>query len=208
MSNISIIIADDHPVILHGVNELIEQSFNNACCVKVRSAASVIEQLEQQMPDLLITDYHMPDDNRFADGMQFISYLTRNYPKLNIIVFSIITNHMISSTLYDLGVKAVIYKQNPLKELLKAVHNVLNNQWYYPPGFHKKNHSDILSGLSPREFEVIRLFTQGLTISKISEHLNRSIKTVSAQKKAAIKKLKLNNDQELISFCTNNGLFQ
>jgi len=207
MTDLNIIIADDHPVILHGISDLLQQNLSLNSCLQVQSSTALIDALKQNLPDLLITDYHMPNDNNFSDGIKFIGYLRRNFPKLKIIVLTMLTNRMIAGNLYDLGVKALVYKNEPLKEVLKAVQTVLNDKTYYPSGFYQEKDDDLLQTLTPREFEVIRLFMAGFSVSKIAEHLHRSIKTISAQKKAAIKKLKLNNDQELIAFCNSKGLF-
>jgi len=203
---LSFVIADDHPIILHGIGEMLEQSIHSVNYVSAHTTSEVIDQLNLKLPDVLITDYHMPQDNVFGDGMKFISYVTRHFPELKIIVFTMLNNSLVSNSLYDLGVKAVLYKDRPLKELIKAIHTVLNNQCYFVSNAHKNINADLLGNLSPREFEVVRLFVQGFKMSKIAEVLRRSVKTVSSQKNTALKKLKLKNDQELITFCNNHHL--
>jgi len=205
MVPLSFLIADDHPVILYGISELLEQNIHSLSIVTAHSPSATIEQLNIKAPDILITDYHMPQDDNFSDGMQFISYITRNFPQLKIIVLTMLSNTLITTELYNLGVNAVVSKNNSLKELLKAINTILKDKNYYPNSANKHPDS-LISNLSPREFEVIRLFAQGFNISKIAKHLNRSIKTISAQKNTALKKLKLSNTQELITFCNTNNL--
>jgi two-component system capsular synthesis response regulator RcsB len=62
--------------------------------------------------------------------------------------------------------------------------------------------------LSPREFEVLRLFANGHSVGDIARLLNRSTKTVSTQKVSAMRKLGTRTDQELISFCLASDLFR
>lgn len=67
--------------------------------------------------------------------------------------------------------------------------------------------SGILTTLSPRELEVLRLFVQGKPIVEIAKLLNRSDKTISLQKNAAMRKLGVDNNQALISYCVTHHLF-
>jgi two-component system capsular synthesis response regulator RcsB len=60
--------------------------------------------------------------------------------------------------------------------------------------------------LSKRELEVVRLFVSGMTIKEISEHLSRSIKTISTQKNTAMRKLGIERDSELFQYAQSNGL--
>jgi two-component system capsular synthesis response regulator RcsB len=62
------------------------------------------------------------------------------------------------------------------------------------------------SKLSRRELEVVRLFVSGMTIKEIAERLNRSIKTISTQKNAAMRKLGIDRDSELFQYAQSNGL--
>ncbi|MNN84092.1 Transcriptional regulatory protein RcsB [compost metagenome] len=62
------------------------------------------------------------------------------------------------------------------------------------------------SGISPRELEVVRLFVNGMSMTEVALHLNRSIKTVSTQKSSAIRKLGLTCDAELFVYAQKHGL--
>lgn len=55
------------------------------------------------------------------------------------------------------------------------------------------------AGLSPREMEVLRLFGRGMTVTEIAQYTNRSLKTISTQKKNAMIKLGARNDVELLN---------
>ncbi|MGE8356284.1 MAG: response regulator transcription factor [Microvirgula sp.] len=60
--------------------------------------------------------------------------------------------------------------------------------------------------LTPRELEVIRLFVTGDSVSDIARQLNRSVKTVSTQKRQGSRKLGVSNDRELYEYARLNGL--
>ena len=54
---------------------------------------------------------------------------------------------------------------------------------------------------------MIRLFVRGEGVAQIAANLNRSVKTVSTQKRSAMNKLNVQTDQDLITFCVQHGMF-
>ena len=99
--------------------------------------------------------------------------------------------------------------------MLSALLAVRANTRYYSPSFQREVRRDEreiflrarIDSLSPREYEVLRYFVTGESISQIAEKLNRSAKTVSIQKNSAMRKLNAANNQELIRFCVENNIF-
>lgn len=215
IKKLRVIIADDHPLILMGIRELLSRDINLMVKSVATSPSELIEQLQSNPPDTVITDYTMPGDEQYGDGIRFISYLRRHFPQVKLIVLTMVSNPMIISSLYDAGVHGVVLKQDELSEVLVALHLLRQGVKYYPANFKhdipkamlSSSVQERLSSLSPREFEVLRLFAMGDSISGIAEQLNRSIKTISAQKAAAMRKLNVHNNQDLIAFCTQNNLF-
>jgi len=221
---LNVVIADDHPLILMGVADLLARDVGISVQATASSPSEVVAALQKELPDVLVTDYSMPDDPRYGDGMAFIGYLLRRFPGLKVLVLTMLSNPMMVASLYDLGVAGVVQKQHDHKELIRALRTIALGNRYHPPNRapnHTPGHAQAnaashanpaslderIASLSPREFEVLRLFAQGHAVSEVAAKLNRSVKTVSSQKTAAIRKLGVNNNQELIAFCTQNRLF-
>jgi len=225
---LKVVIADDHPLILMGVADLLAREIGIEVQATASSPSELVATLTKDLPDVLVTDYSMPDDERYGDGMAFIGYLRRRFPGLKILVLTMLTNPMIVASLYDQGVAGVAQKQHDHKEIIRALRTIGLGNRYYPHGYTPATRAsarantraavgqpgaaplsleDRVASLSPREFEVLRLFAQGHAVGEVAEKLNRSIKTVSSQKTAAIRKLGVANNQELIAFCTQNRLF-
>jgi len=221
---LKVILADDHPLILMGVADLLNREIGIEVSATASSPSELVDLLTREQPDVLVTDYSMPDDPRYGDGIAFIGYLRRRFPGLKILVLTMLTNPMIVASLYDLGVAGVAQKQHDHKEIIRALRTIALGNRYTPHGYTAPTRAgaraaagqsgaapisleDRVASLSPREFEVLRLFAQGHAVGEVAEKLNRSIKTVSSQKTAAIRKLGVANNQELIAFCTQNRLF-
>ena len=212
MRKLRIILADDHPVTLAGVKDMLEKDINLEVVSTASSSSDLVEQLKHLPVDIIITDYSMPGDEYYGDGMRFIEYLTRTFKKHKLLVFTMLNNPMIISSLYANGVFGVIMKHDKLTELSAAIHALRLGNKYYPPNFSEnKQHTSStptpVSTLSKREYEVIRLFVRGYAVTQIAEALKRSVKTVSTQKRSAMTKLNINTDQELITFCVEHSLF-
>jgi len=214
-SLLKVVVADDHPLMLMGVAELLARDIGIEVSATATSPSELVAVLQQELPDVLVTDYSMPEDPQYGDGIAFIGYLLRRFPGLKVLVLTMLSNPMIVASLYDLGVAGVVQKQHDHRELIRALRSVALGNRYHPPGPPRDKSAATtpvslqarVASLSPREFEVLRLFAQGLAVGEVAEKLNRSIKTVSSQKTAAIKKLGVANNQELIAFCTQNRLF-
>lgn len=212
MEKIKVVLVDDHPVVLSGLKDTIERSILNIDIVGVfLDDVGLINYLKQNPVDIIITDFMMPKNQQAGDGIKYIQFLRRNYPNINIVVLTIMSNSMMIQSLYDSGVLCVSNKDSSPEELIQTIllasrgksnYSMLSNDFKNTMSLPEK-----VQALSPRENEVLRLFTQGKTVNEISKILNRSDKTISLQKNSAMRKLDVKNNQELIEFCVLNQLF-
>ena len=214
MLEIPVVIADDHPIVLLGVRELILRDSRFKLVAEATSSSQLITALTEQVPELLITDFCMPGDTTYGDGLKLIEYIARRFPKTTIVVLTMVSNHLILSRLDELGVAYVIQKNHLDKEIQTAL-NTLAMRRHQKQSVNRqaarRNSLDVderFASLSLREIEVLRLFVAGNSVSEIARLLNRSVKTVSTQKISSMRKLEISNDQELIAYCINTGQFQ
>lgn len=216
MKKLTLALVDDHPIVLTGLKETLSQSMDINVLGAFTQGYELIEFLKKNTVDVVVTDYMMPNNTQFSDGQTYILFLRRNYPNIALVVLTMITNPMIIQMLYDCGVNAVVSKEAPLQELMKAIILAGQGRKYRQPTFdlaatlksrNAETLEDKIKTLSPRELEVLRLFIQGKTIVEIARLLNRSDKTISLQKNVAMRKLGVDNNQALISYCVTHNLF-
>lgn len=116
--------------------------------------------------------------------------------------------------MYTAGASAILHKGSGLDRLLLVLRTVLAKGTCIPPLLSTATNRSAeekseVCALSPRELEVIRLFAGGGgrgAVAEISRCLQRSPKTISAQKVKAIRKLQVRNDQALIEYCVQASL--
>lgn len=198
-------IADDHPVVLRGL----ERSLRMDTAVHIVGATQTIGDtlalLKQHPCDVLICDYGFDGDPQ-PDGLALLKRLRRLHPQLAIILLS--AHHDIATVkcAMNLGVLGFMRKSADTGHLPLAVRTVLAGRRYTDPATAEALLGDALGKpqaalpsvvLSAREMETMRFLQKGLRVSEIASITHRSVKTVSAQKNALMRKLGARSDMEL-----------
>ncbi|MGB8920340.1 MAG: response regulator [Pseudomonas sp.] len=214
METLNVVIADDHPIVLVGVRELVERDRRFHVVGEAVCSNELINLLETRQVDLVITDFNMPGDSPYGDGLKLVEYLTRRFPGVRVLVLTMISNPLILTRLQELGVLAIIQKNrlhNEIETALKAIARGNPVRSYEPPPTSVIDDGADLderfTRLSPKEHEILRLFVSGMGVSEIARGLNRSAKTISTQKISAMRKLEVSSDQDLLTYCIERNLF-
>ncbi|EFA8390483.1 transcriptional regulator RcsB [Escherichia coli O157] len=179
MNNMNVIIADDHPIVLFGIRKSLEQ----------------IEWVNVV--------------GEFEDSTALINNLPkRHFPSLSIIVLTMNNNPAILSAVLDLDIEGIVLKQGAPTDLPKALAALQKGKKFTPESVSRLLEKISAGGygdkrLSPKESEVLRLFAEGFLVTEIAKKLNRSIKTISSQKKSAMMKLGVENDIALLNYLSS-----
>lgn len=215
MREIKVVIADDHPVVLVGLREIILRDVRFDLVGEAVNSSQLVKLLASSQPDLVITDFNMPGDDTYGDGLQLIEYIIEHFSAVKILVLTMISNQLIISRLLEKGVAGVIAKNHIHEEIDKALDALANDRAYVAPSVqamsvlkYPKVIDERFSNLSPREVEVLRLFVTGSSVSEIARLLNRSVKTVSTQKVSAMHKLEVLTDHALLTYCIKADPFE
>lgn len=216
-----VVIADDHEVVRIGLRTILEHSGEGYEVVgQAASGGELLRVLAHVPCDLAIVDFLMPEENDGAlalDGVTLLHTLRRRYPKLPIVVLTMIRNSAIFRTMYQEGADAVVEKAHVVHELLLALRTVRAGRTYVSKQLDEQLVIEHASRAQPsggkaspaisrREAEVIRLFVQGRSITDIAALTHRSVKTVSRQKRSAMAKLGLSSDGQLFDYARTHGL--
>lgn len=195
---IRIILADGQPLAIAGARHFLASVNTIDVVGTARNSGEVVEQLDRAACDILISEYSMPNGN-YGDGLAYFSFLTRSYPDLKIIVYTTVDDSSLLAELARLGIRSVVSKASDMEQLVLAIDAVFTGNTRFQA---LADSTEVDSGLSAKEAEVIRLFASGLTIAEISHRLCRSKKTISSHKSNAKQKLGIGSDAGLFSpFC-------
>ena len=204
---INLILADDHPALLAGVQYELSSVQTLRIVGTARNSSEVMDLLTSHPCDILVTDYVMPGGG-FGDGMGMLSFLRRRFPALKIIVFTTVDNSAIATQMMKMGIKSVLSKVEDIGHLISAVHAVHAGATYLSPSLREPGdqEGDSKPQLSRREMEVVRMYVGGGSVTEIARQLNRTKQTVSSQKASAMRKLGINRDVDLFRYAYENGV--
>lgn len=210
---IKVILADDHPAVLAAMEELLADLPNIAITGRAENSSQVVQLLTKVHCDVLVVDFSMPGGH-FADGVAMLRFIQRRFPDTRIVVVTAFDTGIVIQSVLEAGVNVIVSKSDECEVFATAVHAAIAYDEYLSPRMraaldaHRAATPTIAEPipLTRRELEVIRLFTQGLTVMAISRHLKRSRKTISTQKLIAMNKLGLATDADLFNFAAVAGL--
>ncbi|PKP26996.1 MAG: DNA-binding response regulator [Bacteroidetes bacterium HGW-Bacteroidetes-2] len=191
MKNSSILIADDHPLLLKGLNDfLVEKRYN--IIGKAVNGKDAFEFILSEKPDIAILDIQMP----LLSGIEIASLCLKNKIKTKIIL---ITFHKEASVYFqaqELQVYGYLLKEFAIEEIESCIDSVLNNIPYFSKKIREHLHlntpkNENLKLLTPSERKILTHIVQDNTNKEIAELLFISSRTVEKHRSNIINKLKL-----------------
>lgn len=205
---IRVALADDHPVIRLGVQSALDEAPALHCIGAVADSTQLVELLQREPCDVLVTDYAMPG-GAHGDGLELLDYLQAHFPLLRIVVMTGLDQPSLLHMLDARGVPGIISKGDDLPHVQSAVMAVFANRRYLSPSVAemlKRRERRRITELTPREQQVVELFISGMSVAEIALKLDRKKQTVSTQKINAMRKLGIETDAELHTFAADLGL--
>ncbi|OLF51908.1 response regulator [Pseudomonas chlororaphis] len=203
-----IILADDHLLTLIGIRTTLGADPSLQVVGEAQDVEGLFQLLAEQPCDLVITDLMMPHSQQ-ADGIRLVEQLRRRYPRVAVIVVTMLNNPALLASILKLGVQGLISKRGVQGDLQLAIRASRTKPFVSPSIHHLLNPEQPMvqaEQLSPREVEVLRLYGAGLSVNEIALNLNRSKQTISSQKSSAMRKLGLDNNASLYLYIQEVGL--
>ena len=190
-----------------GLAYLINHQPDMIACCEAQDAAEALKGVVQSKPDLVLTDFTLPDKN----GLELIKDIRAVAPQLPILVISMHEESLYAERVLRAGARGYITKEEGGERLMRAIRHVLSGTIYVSDKMSARI-LEIFSGgtsvqerspveeLSDREFEIFELMGDGMSTQQIAERLHLSMKTVDAHRAKIKEKLKLKTTNELISY--------
>ncbi|MFK0572264.1 response regulator [Endozoicomonas sp.] len=188
----TIIIADDHPLFRTALKSSVGQALQEPLICEAGSIAELQSLLDKNnSPDLILLDLHMPG----AHGLSGLIFLRGQYPDVPVVIVSASDDQQVIHKTIQHGANGFIPKSTPLELLKGAVLKVLDGEnWWpaniQPTGSHEA--SDIeskLATLTPQQFRVLGMISEGLLNKQIAYDLSVSEATIKAHVTAIFRKL-------------------
>ncbi|WP_321946858.1 response regulator transcription factor [Paraburkholderia sp. J10-1] len=212
---VRVIIADDHPLVVYALESMLVNYPNVQIVARARSVPELFDVAEQHAFDLVLMDLYMALPGEL-DGPEAIRAFRAGFPQKAVVVLTMESEASVLRKAIDLEVNAVLSKRDRIDLIPVAIMSAMAREHYVGPvvrdllteAARAERREEVSRLLTRREFEVITHYAKGLGVTEIAGLLGRSVKTISAQKCAAMKKLALGNDIELYRFAVECGVSQ
>jgi DNA-binding NarL/FixJ family response regulator len=206
-------LADDHPIVLAGLGNLIEAEPDLELVGQGTSGQSALKMIRDKLPDVAIVDISMPEIN----GIALARRLAEECPGVRVIILTLYEERSFLRQALAAGVRGYVLKRSAAENLVHAIRVVKLGELYVDPlladGLQerittqsgKAPQNERTLGLTDREASVLRYLARGLTTKEIAARLELSAKTVETYKSRAAEKLDLKTRAQIVRFASAQG---
>jgi DNA-binding NarL/FixJ family response regulator len=208
---IKILVADDHPVVRDGLRALFAEYPDIALIGEAATGREAIKAAVIDQPDVIIMDLAMPD----TDGFSATAEINRVAPEVAVLILTMSDDDVTVTKAMRAGARGYLLKGATKEEILRAVTAVADGQAIFGPSVAQRvlarlgapaTGDDPFPQLTPREHDVLRLLSQGLSNSAIADRFGLSLKTINNNTSAIFTKLNVATRTEAAILARDRGL--
>jgi len=181
---IRVLVADDHPVVQHGLITMLELEDDIAVIGRAADGEEAVEQARTQRPDVILLDVQMP----LMDGIEALRRIRANDPQAKVIVLTTYRNEDYLFPSLQAGARGYLLKDSTREQLAGAIRAVFAGESLLDPELVTAAKQE-LPALTAREREVLRLMADGKNNSQIATQLFVSENTVKTHVSNILDKL-------------------
>ena len=206
--DMQVLVIDDHPVIISGCRAMLSP-YGDIEVHDALDAEDAYEHYVATRPDVVVIDINLPGVSGFSLTRRILQY----DPQARIIVFSMNDDPIFAARAIENGAKGYIGKCEDPARFVGAIRAVAAGQTFLLPEMAQKlafldpgRRGDFLSGLNPRELEILRLLRSGKSMGEIAGVINVSYKTVANSCAILKRKLGARTPLDLVRIAVENKL--
>jgi DNA-binding NarL/FixJ family response regulator len=216
VSEIKIVLVDDHDIVRDGLKVLLMNLPDIKVIGEVSTGRELFNLLQNIKPDVIIMDITLPK----MSGIVATEKVRLEYPDIKVIMLTASVNDKSVSDSFKAGALGFLPKNSNQIELLMAIREVNNGNRFLAKSISEDvlekylnkykpytiNQSKIENELTERELEIIELFADGYNYKEVADKLNISTSTVETHKKNIFEKLEINSIVGLVKYAIKNGI--
>lgn len=197
--NVTVFLVDDHAVVREGYKHLLQkakiQVIAEAC-----NGEDAYQQFDTIAADVIVMDLSMPG----LGGIETINKIVNKNKYVKILAFSMHDDVVFCKRALLAGACGYVTKSSAPDELIEAVFTVASNKRFISQEIANRvslkqiKSDDVLSSLTPREFEIFQMLAKGLTLDEIANTLHLDYKTIANAQTRLRQKLNVENSSQLI----------
>jgi len=210
---IRIVLADDHPIVLDGLRNLIRAEPDFELVGEAASGLSALKIVREQRPDVAVLDISMPELN----GIVLSRRLNGEMPALRLLILTLHEDRAYLNQALEAGVRGYVLKRSAVENLVQAIRAVMVGGLYIDPAivgrvFESKQinkrlaaRKGVAPALTDREADVLKMAALGFTNKEIASRLDVGVKSIETYKARGLEKLGLKTRAELVRYASGQG---
>jgi len=214
MSEIRILVVDDHGVLRDAVSERLQRELDFTVVGTATDGESALALAAETRPDVILLDIHMPGMFTFEAARQLKTLL----PEARIIFLSAFMSDVYIDQALDVKAHGYLTKREPIDKVIAAIREVASGGAYFSDEVRSRIVVDLngarlsdagasrLSQLSRREMEMLSYISQGLGKKEIAAITSLSVKTIDHHVTRLMNKLDIHDRVALTRYAIREGL--
>jgi two-component system, NarL family, response regulator NreC len=214
MSDIRIVLADDHTLVRHGLRLMIEREPGLKVVAEASNGKEALQAVESSLPHVIVLDLAMP----MLNGIEAARQIHLKHPTTSIVVLSMHSDESYVLRALKAGVRAYLLKDSADADLINAIKAVTEGKAFFGPAISRvlvedyvrqlqqKGVEDSYELLTSREREVLQLLGEGKSNKEVAHLLNLSPYTVETHRSNLMEKLNLHSVPDLILYAVRKGV--
>jgi DNA-binding NarL/FixJ family response regulator len=214
MSQINVLLVDDHNIVRQGIKALLLAEGDINIVAEAQSGREAVQLAMKLRPEIVIMDLAMP----LLNGWEATRQLIKALPQSKVVVLSSYGDDAHIQQAIAAGAAAYLLKQTAATDLVKAIREVKKGNAYFSPIIAKRLSEQSLkpleeqrqagAELTSREAEVLQLIAEGFANKQIAGELGLSVKTVEKHRQAVMNKLNIHDTAGLVRHAASMNIIE
>jgi len=213
MTNLRLLIADDHAVVRAGLRTLLESRKGWQVCAEAADGRDAVEKATKLKPDVIILDIGMP----LLNGVEAARRIHKALPQSEILILTMHESDELVQQVVEAGARGYILKDEADRILHAAIDALRQHKPYFSTrvaevadAVDANDDSDSAranrSRLTPREREILQLLAEGKSNKEVATLLNISVNTAEAHRANIMMKLNFQSLADLVMYAVRNKI--
>jgi two-component system response regulator NreC len=216
MSNIRVLLADDHAVVRKGLRFLLERAPGMEIVGEASDGREAVRLAAELRPHVAVMDIGMPQLN----GIEATAQIVKQNPNVSVIILSVHSDESYLLRALSAGAKGYLLKDSAEEDLVRAVQVAAQGKPFFSPAISEKLLEDYMRYLqqrglkdsydllTDREKQVLQLLAEGKSNKEVAALLNLSPYTVETHRTHIMQKLNLHNTAEIVLYAVRKGIIR